>query len=168
MFTLNNGEVTQAMIVCKIFNKLQTIVHYSISELIAIYSAGKMDLREVSQQRVRDIKNYLIENTLGENIFFPPLVASVKEGKLSEGKPKCFTMIDGSTRMKAFVQFENYLMNNSMSPLAAKIQANKNQLANFRNSQIAVHFFEGLCKQEIDQLYIDFNTKGKKFKTDFY
>lgn len=150
------------MIINNVFAKRQTIISYSLRELQDMYLEGRITIRDVSQYRVRAIKKYIIDNVNKENIYFPPLIACVNEGGLDKGKPANFVIIDGSTRMKAFIQLEDLIMKAINSEKKPAVKAGYKLLHSFDEIEIAVQIFEGLSEREIDQLYIDLNTRGKK------
>lgn len=150
------------MIINQIFTKRQSTSTYSILELSRLIKDGKITLREVNILHVRALKKYILENTNTEQIYFPPLVANVIEGSLNNGKPMEFTIIDGSNRLKAFCQMEEMGYKSIMSDKETDIKRGYKLLQFLENTELAVLFFEGLSHKEVDQLYIDLNTKGKK------
>lgn len=150
------------MIVNQIFTKRQTILSYSLKELNQMYAQEQIKIRAVSQHRVRAIKKYILENAEDDNIYFPPVIACVKEGELNGGKPNNFVIIDGSTRMRAFFQIEDMLMKAIKGEKESAVKAGYKLLYTLDKIEIAVQIFEGLSEKEMDQLYIDLNTRGKK------
>ncbi|KYC89948.1 hypothetical protein MXL46_10125 [Heyndrickxia sporothermodurans] len=151
------------MIVHDIFTKKQTIVTYSINELKQMYDDGTLKLKEVQQHQVREIKKYITENATGGHIFFPPLVANTEVGALlRDSKPTKLSIIDGTQRIKAFLQLEEFIAKalKSDNPVESKLGFKLRYVLS--NTELALQLFEGLSQKEEDQLYIDLNTKGKK------
>lgn len=71
-------------------------------------------------------------------------------------------IIDGNQRLKAFCQIEE------MGSRAVKSDSDQHMKIGYillhflQKTEVAVQIFEGLTKEEADQLFIDLNTKGKK------
>ncbi|WP_312474736.1 DNA sulfur modification protein DndB [Neobacillus sp.] len=133
---------------------------YTIYELTTLIQDGQVKLREVNKLHVRAIKKYILENVLTEQIYFPPIVAAVNS--LGTDKPLELTIIDGNQRLKAFCQIEE------MGSRAVKIDNDEYMKIGYKllhfvqKTEVVVQIFEGLTKEEGDQLFIDLNTKGKK------
>jgi DNA sulfur modification protein DndB len=124
--------------------------------------SGQVSLREINKLQVRAIKRYILENANSERIYFPPIVADVKEGSLAKGKPNEMTIIDGTQRLKALCQIEELGYRAIKSEKEEDIKKGYKLLHFLEVSRIAVLLFESLSIDEADQLYIDLNTKGKK------
>ncbi|MDR7240500.1 DNA sulfur modification protein DndB [Neobacillus drentensis] len=150
------------MIVNDVFSKQQSIAAYSILELTALIKNGQVKLREVNKLQVRAIKKYILENTNSERIYFPPIVSNVKEGSLYKGKPNEMTIIDGNQRLKALCQIEELGYRAIKSEKEEDIKKGYKLLHFLEDTKIATLIFESLSDDEVDQLYIDLNTKGKK------
>ncbi|MFJ5717524.1 DNA sulfur modification protein DndB [Neobacillus sp. NPDC093127] len=148
------------MIVNNVFSKRQSMATYTIQELTTLIQNGQVKLREVNKLHVRAIKKYILENVLTEQIYFPPIVAATDN--LGPDKPFELFIIDGNQRLKAFCQIED------MGSRAVKSENNEHMKIGYKllhfvqKSEVAVQLFEGLTKEEADQLFIDLNTKGKK------
>lgn len=136
------------------------MVTYTIQELTTLIQNGQVKLREVNKLHVRAIKKYILENVLTEQIYFPPLVAAAKS--IGGDKPLELIIIDGNQRLKAFCQIEE------MGSRAVKNDCDEHMKIGYKllrfvqKTEVAVQIFEGLTKEEADQLFIDLNTKGKK------
>jgi len=151
------------MIVHDIFTKRQTIVTYTINELKQMYDDGTLKLKEVQQHQVREIKKYITENAAGGQIFFPPLVANAEVGALlKDRKPTQLSIVDGTQRIKAFLQLEEFIAKALKSDNPVESRQGFKLKYVLCNTELALQLFEGLSQKEEDQLYIDLNTKGKK------
>ncbi|WP_462413745.1 DNA sulfur modification protein DndB [Neobacillus sp. Marseille-QA0830] len=148
------------MIVNDIFAKRQTITTYTIQELSALIKNGLVKLRVVNKLHVRAIKKYIIENALTGQIYVPPMVATVD--KLGKDKPVELTIIDGNQRLKAFCQIEEMGYRAARSENEEEMKKGYKLLHFVDHTEVAIQIFEGLTKEEAEQLYIDLNTKGKK------
>jgi hypothetical protein len=71
-------------------------------------------------------------------------------------------VIDGNVRVKAFYQLPQLIKEKEASLEFSDICKAEKLKAFIENGSIAVQLFEGLPEDTINQLYIDFNTKGKK------
>lgn len=143
-----------------VFSKRQTIATYTIQELLSLTKGGQMKLREVNKLHVRAIKKYIVENVLNEQIYFPPIVASVKS--LGNNKPLELRIIDGNQRLKALSQMEEMGYRAANSDDEDDMKTGYKLLQFVLKTEVIIQIFEGLTKEEEDQLYIDLNTKGKK------
>ncbi|WP_251551239.1 DNA sulfur modification protein DndB [Neobacillus muris] len=148
------------MIVNDIFSKRQSVATYTIQELSLLIKNGQVNLREVNKLHVRSIKKYILENVLTEQIYVPPMVATVD--KLENEKPLELTIIDGNQRLKAFCQIEEMGYRAAKSENEKEMKKGYKLLQFIEDTEVAIQLFEGLTKEEADQLYIDLNTKGKK------
>ncbi|MDQ0155455.1 DNA sulfur modification protein DndB [Robertmurraya andreesenii] len=148
------------MIVNDVFSKRQSIATYTLEELSNLIHHGQVKLRDVNKLHVRAIKKYILENVLTEQIYFPPIVANVDY--LGSEKPQELTIIDGSQRLAALCQIEEMGYREAKSDHPEEMKKGYKLLLFFQHTEIAVQIFEGLSKEESDQLYIDLNTKGKK------
>ncbi|MDR6999688.1 DNA sulfur modification protein DndB [Neobacillus niacini] len=148
------------MIVNHIFSKRQSIATYTIQELSSLIKSGQVKLREVNKLHVRAIKKYILENVLTEQIYIPPMVANVDS--LGTDKPKELTIIDGNQRLRAFCQIEEMGCRAAKSDNEEEMKKGYKLLHFVMNTEVAIQLFEGLSKEDADQLYIDLNTKGKK------
>ncbi|MCM3768281.1 DNA sulfur modification protein DndB [Neobacillus niacini] len=148
------------MIVNYVFSKRQSVTTYSIQELSSLMKKGQLKLREVNKLHVRALKKYILENVLTEQIYIPPLVATT--AVLENNKPSELTMIDGNQRLKAFCQLEELGFRAAKSEDEEEMKKGYKLLHFIQNTEVTLQIFEGLTKDEADQLYIDLNTKGKK------
>ena len=92
------------MIINDVFDKKQTIINYKVKDLLGMLSEDRLTLRETNKVQVRMIRKYIFDNILTEQIYMPPIVAMLKDGDLSDGKPYELTIIDGSQRMKRYLR----------------------------------------------------------------
>jgi hypothetical protein len=140
------------------FYKRQSIQSYRIDTLEKMYLEGRLKLREINNLQVRQIRRYILENAREEKIYFPPIVAYKKEGDVSD----TLYVIDGNQRVKAFTQLYEFAFNKLGSDDQKEEENATSLLDLIRNTEIAIQVFEGLSEKEADQMYVDFNTKGKK------
>lgn len=150
------------MIVNEIFSKKQTMVVYSVKELTDMLENERLALREVNEGQARMIRRYILENVVQEQIYLPPIVAAIERGSLEDGRPDSLIVIDGTQRMKAFSQLGGAVSRMTSSDDAAEQKQGFTLHYMLNKIQVAVQVFEGLSSKEMDQLYIDLNTKGKK------
>jgi DNA sulfur modification protein DndB len=148
------------VIVNDVFSKRQSVTTYSIQELSSLMNNGQVKLREVNKLHVRAFKKYILENVLTEQIYIPPLVATV--AVLENSRPSEFTIIDGNQRLKAFCQLEEWGFRAAKSDNEEEMKRGYKLLHFIQNTRVTFQIFEGLSTEESDQLYIDLNTKGKK------
>ena len=150
------------MMIHNVFTKKQTMITMSIRELVKRVTEGTIVLREVSQHHVRAIKRYIFDNAQKGQIYFPPIVAHLDEGNLQDGADGVLSIIDGSHRIKAFIQTEELVHKAVNSENEEEMKKGYKLLYLLDNTQMALQIFEGFTLEEKDQLYIDLNTKGKK------
>ncbi len=150
------------MITHDVFSKKQTVAVYSIQELSSLIENGKVTLREVNKLQVRALKKYLLENVSSEQIYFPPIVANAENLNVEEEKPDQFAVVDGTQRLKALCLLEEMAQKAIMSDKDEDVKIGYKLLSFFHHSAVSILIFAGLGKAEVDQLYIDLNTKGKK------
>lgn len=150
------------MIINDVFTIRQTIITYTLEELLHMLLENRLVLRETNTSQVRKIRKYLFDNNETDQIYLPPIVARLEEGSLEDGKPIKLSIIDGSQRIKALSQLEA-LVNKSIAS-----DDNEEQKKGFAmlyalpKVELAVQIFEGLSEDEANQMFIDLNTKGKK------
>lgn len=137
----------------------QRMYVYSIRELIDMMNNNFVQIREVSQPQVREIRNYLLENAMSRHIYFPPLVASVD--KLNSEKPMKLKIIDGNKRIQALFQLPK-LIDQQLKSSDDEMEKAVTIDYLLNETSFAIQVIEGLSQAECDQLYIDFNTRGKK------
>lgn len=151
------------MNVREVFTKRQAIVSYTIGELVQMFHNEQITLREINRLQVRMIRRYILSNALTEQVYLPPIVARVEDGKLlDEGKPTRLVIIDGTQRVKALTELQVYVekaigSDDDQARLEALML-----IGELDKIEVAFQVFEGLDTQEADQLYIDLNTKSKK------
>lgn len=150
------------MIIEQVFEKKQMMVSYTLNELTEMLAEGRLFLREVNKGQVLQIRRYVVDNILEEQIYMPPIIAMLPSGALHDGKPTELKIIDGTQRMKALTNLHSATdrMTNSDDSLEQKKGFALFYMLD--QVQVAVQVFEGLTQKEADQLYIDLNTKGKK------
>lgn len=141
-----------------IFNKQQSIHSFPIEALEKMYMEGKLKLREVNTPQVRQIRRYILDNVLDERIYFPPVVAYKKE----KDESGMLHIIDGNQRIRAFIQLYEFTFDRLGIDDKKEEESARKVLDYIGNTEIAVQVFEGLSEKEADQMYVDFNTKGKK------
>lgn len=141
-----------------VFNKQQSIHSYSIGALEKMYMEGRLKFREINNPQVRQIRRYILDNALDERIYFPPVVAYKKEGD----KSGTLHIIDGNQRIRAFTQLYEYSFDRLGIDDKKEEESARKVLDYIGNTEIAVQVFEGLTEKEANQLFVDFNTKGKK------
>ena len=123
---------------------------------------GRLKVREKNQLQVRKIRNYIFDNVLADQIYLPPLVAYLEEGKLGDHKPLRLTIIDGTQRILALSQTNSMIVHRIHSEVEEERRQGLKLLQSLNSTELAVQVFEGLEETEADQLYIDLNTKSKK------
>lgn len=142
--------------------KKRSMTYFSIEELINLVRNGQIQLRDTDQTRIRSIRNYLLENALTENIYIPPLIMNLEEGKINDSATMKLAIIDGSQRMKAFVQLEDSIFKALKSFDDTKVEQAYKLKYLIKETHIALQVFENLSEAEAAQLYLDVNLKGKK------
>lgn len=150
------------MIINEVFTKQQTIINYPVKELVAMLGEGRVKVRNKNQFQIRKIRNYIFENVLMDQIYLPPLVASLEEGSLANGTPSRLMIIDGTQRLLALAQISSQIVDRINSEVDEERQQGRKLLQSLSSTELAVQIFEGLSAKEADQLYIDLNTKSKK------
>ncbi|QQZ07685.1 DNA sulfur modification protein DndB [Heyndrickxia vini] len=150
------------MIINEIFTKRQTIISYSLKEIKCMFAEDRLVFKEVRQSQVRSIKKYIFENAHKQQVYFPPIVASVDKAQLGKKKPQKLTIIDGSKRIKALLQLDDMIAKAIKSDNDEEAKKAFMLMYSLKETEFAFQIFEGLTKLESDQLYIDLNTKGKK------
>lgn len=143
-----------------VFSKRQLIATYSITEISALVHDGQVKLRHLNKLHVRAIKKYILENVVTEQIYFPPMVANVT--CLGSEKPLELTIVDGNQRLAALCQIEELSYRAAKSDNPEEMKKGYKLLRFIQHTEVAIQIFEGLSEEEVDQLYIDLNTKGKK------
>jgi len=133
----------------------QEVIAVSIPKLVQMVDEGKIELRSVNQAQVRSIKRYIEEAFGKKQVYFPPLVAHVAPEHNTKWR-----LIDGSKRAAALVQL--YKTNKKILEHYEDDKERVKLDILLNETEMGVHLFSGLTDEEQDQLYIDFNTKGKK------
>lgn len=149
------------MIIESVFNAKQALFTYSIPELMEMENAGRLETRTTRKENVRKLRSYITENYSTGDIYLPPLVASCQEGEL-DVKPSRLVIIDGNHRLKAFLQLETYIMKGMSSVNDVEYSKAINLRRVLDTIKVPFQIFEGLSIDEVNQLYIDHNRKGKK------
>ncbi|MEH6941350.1 DNA sulfur modification protein DndB [Bacillus sp. JJ722] len=150
------------MIIQNVFSKKQRMIAISIKELNKMFEAGNITIRETNQAHVRRIKDYMLENALDNNIYFPPLVATLPNSEIELENPKYIQIIDGSHRLKAIIQVNELIQKAIKNENAEMIKKGYKLLSIIDQTSIAIQLIGELSIEESNQLYIDLNTKGKK------
>ena len=151
------------MIVREVFTKRQAMVSYTIGELVEMFNNEQITLREINKLQVRMIRRYILSNALKEQVYLPPIVARVEDGRsLDEGKPANLVIIDGTQRLKALMELQTYVEKAISSDDDQARLEGLELIGGLEKIEVAFQIFEGLDAGEADQLYIDLNTKSKK------
>ena len=150
------------MIINDVFTIRQTIITYTLEELLHMLLENRLVLRETNTSQVRKIRKYLFDNNEKDQVYLPPIVARLEEGSLEDGKPTKLSMIDGSQRIKALSQLEALLKKSIASDDGQEQKKGFAMLYALPKVELAVQIFEGLSEAEANQMFIDLNTKGKK------
>lgn len=123
----------------------------NLSELAKQVAEERIIVRPPVKEHVQALRKYMINGVQKRHVFLPMLVANkTKDGKLY--------IIDGSTRVRAIYS------------LYIALQSKRNEddekytkaAVYVENSSIGIQVFHNLTEEQCNQLYIDFNTKGKK------
>lgn len=138
----------------------QNHFYISINELVNRVLRGKIRLRETSQPHVVSIKNYILNNLENNEVHIPPLVGHLEYGSL------CFkgeiSIIDGSHRLKAFVQLHQF----AIYSIARKDEQERERalqvLEIFDHTVIPIQLYEGLTVEEQQQFYLDLHSFRKQ------
>ncbi|KGA96734.1 hypothetical protein AJ85_14190 [Alkalihalobacillus alcalophilus ATCC 27647 = CGMCC 1.3604] len=138
----------------------QSIEVMPIRELLELMDKEQLHSRNINQNRVRLFKTYIEEN-LEHQLFIPPLVLN-KTSMDSLFNDSVYELIDGNVRLKAFQQLNQKVALLSQSENENDIQLSERLGEFLQTGIISVQIFENLEKEVVHQLYIDFNTKGKK------
>ncbi|MBO1511879.1 DNA sulfur modification protein DndB [Metabacillus bambusae] len=128
-----------------------TIEYMTLSYLAKQFEEDHIILRASIKEHIQALRKYILNGIDKQQAFLPMLVANkTKDGKLQ--------MIDGSTRVRAIYSLFQSLQNKQTD----KDERNTKTAVYFENSSIGIQVFHEFSDEECDQLYIDFNTKGKK------
>lgn len=140
----------------------QALFYLPMNILIDRVQSGKITLREVNQHRVKDIKNYILLNMPTHQVFFPSLVGHLEDGGLLQGDDGHISMIDGSHRLKAYVQLQQEAQkiikgnDEHGKKLAFEI------LEGFAHTKLGIQLHRDLTVEQINQFYFDHNLLKKK------
>ncbi|WP_299093881.1 DNA sulfur modification protein DndB [uncultured Metabacillus sp.] len=132
-------------------NVKTTIEYMTLTDLAKRLAEDQIILRETIKEHVQNLRKYLINGIDKKQAYLPMLVVN----KASDGT---LQMIDGSTRARAIYTLYVMLQNKKLE----KDETMTKVAVYFENSSIGIQVFHQLTEEECDQLYIDFNTKGKK------
>lgn len=149
------------LLIHQLFEKKQAVVTYTITELVDLMDAGHIQPRDVMQRNVKLIKEYILSNIESGHVYLPPIVAGVKDETLEE-KPQELLIIDGSARLKAIHQLKDYLDDDIDGDSPEEIRHKYAKHKALKDTSLSVQLFEGLSREEMDQLFVDMNSKGKK------
>ncbi|GAE27610.1 hypothetical protein JCM9140_3763 [Halalkalibacter wakoensis JCM 9140] len=138
----------------------QNMLVMNIKDLIELVETKQLQYREPNQYRVRLFKKY-IENNIEGNIYIPPLIvnSSIQSSLLND---PVLTVIDGSVRIKAICQLRQLVKEKLSSEEVEEIWIGEKIRDFIDEGYVSIQSFEGLSTDTVNQLYIDFNTKGKK------
>ncbi|MEK4406224.1 DNA sulfur modification protein DndB [Sporosarcina sp. FSL K6-6792] len=150
------------MIISDVFTKRQSIVVYTLPELLNMLEDNRLTVRKTNNLQVRKIRRYIFDNVHTKQIYLPPIVAWLEEGSLDEGKPDKISVIDGTQRVMALSQLRSVVLQTMNSEDEEEQRKALKLLYMFDKIEVAVQIFEGLSRSEADQMYVDLNTKGKK------
>lgn len=123
-----------------------------LTELCHMIAEENLMLRETKKEHVQALRKYLIAGFDKKQVYLPMLVANKTNDRMMQ-------MIDGSTRAKAIYSMYVMMMQNKKQ---SKNEVMTKLAVYFENSSIGIQVFHNLSEGECDQLYIDFNTRGKK------
>ena len=85
----------------QVFDKRQAIYVYELPDLLQMLDEDKLKMRETSKEQVRQIRSYIVDNLLNNDVFLPPLVATTSDASLADQAPTGLKIIDGSYRAYA-------------------------------------------------------------------
>lgn len=135
----------------------QSIDTVSIQEVIEWIESGLIKYRTHNQPRVKLFKTYIVDNINSHFLFIPPVVIN------RSGEPQSeYTVIDGNVRIKALSQLKALIKEKEESEDIEDMIIGHKLRQFFEYGVISVQWFDSLSTETINQLYIDFNTKGKK------
>ncbi|MFC7393022.1 DNA sulfur modification protein DndB [Scopulibacillus cellulosilyticus] len=138
----------------------QTYVIYKVRDLIKMVEENKIKLRSARQAQVSEIKKYIFDNIKEQKVYLPPVVANCRPEDWNDGQPTRFEVIDGSKRILALHQLPSLIEQMLKEDQSLKKVFLADEELN--DSSFGIQMFKGLTPEECDQLFIDFNTKGKK------
>ncbi len=133
---------------------VQKVEIFPIKDLINMVKEQQIFIRKPYQHRIKSFRDYVERNILGD-IFIPPLVMNMDE----YGN---FQVIDGSVRIQALVQLERRAIEKENSPDLNEFTEAVRLKHFLSNGYLSIQIFKGLEEDDINQLYIDFNSKAKK------
>ncbi|ALP38133.1 hypothetical protein ASL14_20085 [Paenibacillus sp. IHB B 3084] len=142
----------------------QSIELFKVKDLLRYVAENKVIFFDVSQTRIRTIRNYIVDNILNNEIYLPPLVIArnsevVKENNTLSDR---ITIIDGNGRLLALSQISTVIDQKQKSLDPKELDQSESLRVFVNESSVALQIYEGLDHEEIMQAYVDFNTKGKK------
>ncbi|WP_179033093.1 DNA sulfur modification protein DndB [Paenibacillus kribbensis] len=142
----------------------QSIELFRVKDLLKYVAEDKVNFFDVSQTRIRTIRNYIVDNILNNEIYFPPLVVAryTEEAKEDSRLSDQLTIIDGNGRLLALSQISTVIDQKQKSLDPKELDQSESLRIFISESSIAIQIYEGLNQEEIMQAYVDFNTKGKK------
>ena len=133
----------------------------TISNLINGILNGKIILREVWQPHVKEIKQYILTNIERQQICFPSIVAHMDEGSLNSELNGQLSIIDGSHRLKAFIQIYELAQKKLKGTDHQEVKRAYELLALLDNNTLQIQLFEGFTLEEKHQFYLDLNSIWK-------
>lgn len=150
------------MYIHSIFEKKQTFTFYSIQEIMEMVENNQIDLRETNASHVRNIRKYVVDNFMSNTVYFPPIVARIDGDILPKKKPNCLKIIDGSSRIRALIDFDQTILKLISSD--DEVSQRKGFFLKYRLKEmnIGMQIIINLTDEEADQMYVDLNSKGKK------
>lgn len=145
----------------QVFDKRQAIYVYELPDLMQMLEEDKLEMRDVSKEQVRQIRAYIVDNLLDNNVFLPPLVATTSE-ELTEEAPTSLKIIDGSHRLKALLSLPKYGERFIFQEDAEKTKLGFALKYAVPKITVAIQVIDRLSEVEGNQLFLDLNTRGKK------
>lgn len=147
------------MIVQEVFKVKQATVMYSLTELVEMMQQDRISMREPNVLQVRAIRKYIVDNVLSKDIYLPPLVAA---GELTHEKPSALRIIDGVNVLSALTSLTKTVLNMIQSEDDEEKRRGFALDYALDEVKIAFQVFDGLTEEQMVQLYIDLNSKGKQ------
>ena len=147
------------MIVQEIFQVKQATVVYSVTELVEMIQQQKIKLREPNKIQVRAIRKYIVDNILSRDIYIPPIVAA---GELTNEKPSTLNIIDGVNLLSALTTLSTTVLKMIQSENEEEKRRGFTLHYALDEVKVAFQIFDGLSEEQMQQLHIDLNSKGKK------
>ncbi|MGC4379365.1 DNA sulfur modification protein DndB [Fictibacillus sp. Mic-4] len=140
----------------------QSYMTLSLEEIIVMMKNHQFELRDSYAKRVKQLKEYFMDNEKTNHIYIPPIVVNTMDDPSKSKTLRKYQVIDGSQRLEAIRLLHQTIMNKTDSHDDREMEEAYKQLKSFKESSLAFQVFHGLTEKSRDQLFVDFNTKGKK------